>query len=271
MEQFYGVIFRCRLSVIMIQDIITIIGVISDITDRKKFEEALIKEKSFSKRVIEALPGIFYLYTYPELKLVLWNTNHEKLLGYGPGEIAGRHIMDWHVPEAKPLVKQAVDVVMDKGFNTLESPLLSKNGELISFLMTGIRFESDDQLYLLGFGIDITERKNAELALKSTDAKQSAMIANISDVIVIITRRVQTYIKALMLRSGLDGNRKKLIGKSAWDNVHDEDIPEVVEFFEKILSNKGLTDTNRMQIQSVRTEIINGLRLLLPIAWMIPI
>jgi PAS domain S-box-containing protein len=242
-----GSVFWGDLSVSAIRDhdsrIMNIIGVINDITDRKKFEEALIKEKSFSKRVIEALPGIFYLYTYPELKLVLWNTNHEKLLGYGPGEIAGRHIMDWHVPEAKPLVKEVVDVVMEKGFNTLESPLLSKNGEFIPFLMTGIRFEADDQMYLLGFGIDITERKNAELALKATDAKQSAMIANISDVIVIIDQHGTNMYKSPNVEKWFGWKPEELIGKIAWDKVHDEDVPDVVEFFEKILSNRKLTDT----------------------------
>ncbi|MBN1499747.1 MAG: PAS domain S-box protein [Spirochaetes bacterium] len=142
------------------------LGNYRDISVRKKIEEEKHFEQMFAEKVLDSLPGIFYLYTYPELRLVRWNKNHEKLLGYGPGEIANRYIMEWHIPEAKHAVQEAVDLVMEKGYNVLESPLLSKDGVYIPFLMTGIRFETEEQLYLMGIGIDVRERKKAEEALK---------------------------------------------------------------------------------------------------------
>ncbi len=145
-----------------------------DITDRRLVEEALKHEQMFNEKIIESLPGIFYLYTYPQLRLVRWNRNHETLLGYAPGEIADRHLMDWHIPEAKAAVQEAVDYVMEAGQNILESPLMSKEGKYIPFLMTGASFETTDQRYLMGIGIDITERKLHEQEIAAFNEELTA-------------------------------------------------------------------------------------------------
>ena len=95
-----------------------------EIEEHKQTEEALLREQLLSKSVIESLPGIFYLYTYPELKLILCNREHESLLGYGMGEIEGRHITDWHAPESEDAILMAIDEVMTKA--ELRLKLISK-------------------------------------------------------------------------------------------------------------------------------------------------
>jgi PAS domain S-box-containing protein len=133
-----------------------------EIEKHKQTEEALRREQLFSKSVIESLPGIFYLYTYPELRLILWNREHESLLGYGIGEIVGRHVTDWHVPESKEAVLNVIEDVMTKGSASIEASLLTKDGRSVPFILTGIKFEAQGQLYLMGIGTDIRERKRAE-------------------------------------------------------------------------------------------------------------
>ena len=142
-----------------------------EIEKHNQTEEALRREQLFSKSVIESLPGIFYLYTYPELKLILWNREHESLLGYGIGEIEGRHITDWHVPESKEAVLNAIDEVITKGSVSIEASLLTKDGRSVPFLLTGIKFEAQGQFYLMGIGTDIRERKLAEAKAEKLQAQ----------------------------------------------------------------------------------------------------
>ncbi|MDD2467797.1 MAG: nuclear transport factor 2 family protein [Desulfobulbus sp.] len=133
-----------------------------EIENHKQTESALRQEQLLSKSIIDSLPGIFYLYTYPELKLILWNREHESLFGYEIGEIEGRHVTDWHAPESEDAVLGAIEDVMAKGRASIEAHLLTKDGRSVPLILTGIRFETQGQLYLMGIGIDITERKRAE-------------------------------------------------------------------------------------------------------------
>ena len=84
-------------------------------------EEAL-RENQFMKTLLDSLPGIFYLYSYPGLRLVNWNKNHETLLGFTPEEVKGRSIVEFHPPEANEAVLEAVEMVMKNGHNMIESP-----------------------------------------------------------------------------------------------------------------------------------------------------
>jgi PAS domain S-box-containing protein len=144
---------------------------IRDITERKRSQEAFRQERLFTASLLESLPGIFYLYSYPELRLARWNKQHESSLGYETGEMKGRLVTDWHAPEAREAVLNAVEEVMAKGRGSLEASLVAKGGHLVPFFLTGVKFEAQGRLYLMGIGIDITERKRAEEALRVLNAE----------------------------------------------------------------------------------------------------
>ena len=145
-----------------------VLGVFWDITDRKQAEDSLREEQQFSKLILDSLPGIFYLYTYPEHQLTRWNRQHETLLGFSADELKGKLASDWHLPELKDAVLKATQNVMDKGESSVESNLIAKDGHTIPFFLTGVRFEAQGRLYYMGIGIDITERKRAEEQLIKT-------------------------------------------------------------------------------------------------------
>ena len=138
---------------------------IRDVTERKKAEEALLREQLFSKSVLDNLPGIFYLYTYPEKRLVLWNKQHETLLGYNTGEIKDFYVTEWFAPEYREAVIKAIEGVMEKGEDFIEAPLMAKDGHQIPYYLPGVRFEADGRSYFMGVGMDLTERKKAEESL----------------------------------------------------------------------------------------------------------
>lgn len=162
----------CRNSVSRIGENLSegnrIIATFEDITERKQIEKELSREQLLIQTLLDSLPGIFYVYSYPELRLIRWNINHETLLGFGSGEIKDRPILEWHIPDAKEAVLEAVENVMKKGQNMIESSLLTKDGRSIPFALSGVKLEVLGQTYLVGVGIDITERKQAEEALRAS-------------------------------------------------------------------------------------------------------
>ena len=142
-----------------------------DITEQKQAEEELFKEQLISKSLLDSLPGIFYLYSYPELQLVRWNKNHETLLGYKASELKNMSILEWHEPEVRNAVLEAVELVMRDGRNMIETPLLAKDGRSIPFILTGVRIEIEGKIYLMGVGFDNTDHKKAEEEIKFQNEK----------------------------------------------------------------------------------------------------
>lgn len=136
----------------------------------KEREQKQLKEQLFNKVVLESIPGIYYLFSFPELKLVGWNKQHETIFGYSADEMQGSSIWDWHLSENEQLVRNTFCNFNTKVPSKIEAPLLTKGGRLIPFLLTAVRFESDGEQYIMGVGTDVSELKLAEQALRNSEA-----------------------------------------------------------------------------------------------------
>jgi len=133
-----------------------------------KREENLQQEQLFTKALLNSIPGIFYLYSYPELKMVSWNKNHETIFGYNASELNGISAEAFHLPENRQFVFDQEKTFLKSGQVSIEALLVTKDGRLIPFLLTGTKFESNGNTYLMGVGMDITDRKRTELELQNS-------------------------------------------------------------------------------------------------------
>lgn len=197
---------------------------VRDISDRKHAEMILKQEQLFASKVLESLPGIFYLYTYPELRLELWNKNHETLLGFGSEEMNGRSLYDWHLPENKGAIAAAIEVVMEQGQSDAEAPLLAKDGTLVPFHLTGVRFESEGSLYLIGIGIDISERLRVEKALDERNRLVDTLLAHLPVGVFMVEAPSGKPLIA-------NGKALELLGRGILPDASKENLTEVYEAY----------------------------------------
>ena len=141
-------------------------GTVQDITEVKKAEENLLREKEFSESLINSLPGVFYLFDKMG-NYLRWNRNLEEVSGYSPQEISVMSPQDFFSSEDRKIVDDAMNQVFTEGQVSVEADLVTKSGRRISYFFTGLRVFIDGVPYLIGSGIDITERKKAEEELKA--------------------------------------------------------------------------------------------------------
>ncbi len=148
------------------------VAVFDVITERKRAEEALGKsEKRFRDIAEYALEWIWEVnaegqYTYASQAV-------EKILGYSPGEILQKHFYDLFHPDDKESMKKAGFAAfgMKQPFRQFINRNVHKNGQIVWLSTNGIPL-LDDKGNLLGYrgaDTDITERKQAEEALKETN------------------------------------------------------------------------------------------------------
>jgi two-component system, sporulation sensor kinase E len=160
--EFYG-------STAVIGDKSTIIGSMIDITERKVAEELILKEKALSETIINSLPGVFYLQSATG-QFLLWNKNFETIIGYSREEIVKLRTGDLIVEEDREKVMDTIKKLFIEGYATVEATAKTKNGVRIPFLLTGSPIMYENQLCLLGTGIDISLRIKAEESLKKSEA-----------------------------------------------------------------------------------------------------
>jgi PAS domain S-box-containing protein len=142
-----------------------ILAIARNITDRKKAQDEIKKAKELTDKMIDSLPGIFYLID-EEGKYIRWNRQLETISGYKAHEIAGMHPTDFFEEEEKEYIRQRIAGVFMNGSNDAEANIITKDGEKISFYFKAVLVNYEGKPCLLGSGVDISDRKKAEEQLK---------------------------------------------------------------------------------------------------------
>jgi len=147
-----------------------IIGTLSsgdDITQRKQIEERLKQERKFSESVINSLPGVFYLFD-EQGKFLLWNRNFENVSEYSASEIKNMAPLDFFPEDEKQFMLERIEQVFLVGHADAEAHFTSKSGRQTPYYFTGSLYKISDAPLLIGTGIDITEIKTAQDAVRRT-------------------------------------------------------------------------------------------------------
>lgn len=138
-------------------------GVIRDITERKGIEQAIRDEKAFSDSLIHSLPDIFYLLDR-QGSLLRWSRKGAELLGLSEEEMPGANVLAFMHEEDRPSITQKIQEAFETGSAEAEARLLMKDG-VRHYILTATRIETQRGVNVIGVGVDITERKQAEDAL----------------------------------------------------------------------------------------------------------
>ncbi len=151
------------------------IGIVRDITERKQAEALVLKEKAFFDSVINSMPSVFYMFDEAG-QFVWWNKHLEEVSGYSTQEIPNLRPTDVFMPADQAQVAEQIAKTFAEGAASVEGEIVSKEGRMVPYFMTAVRVERNGKPYLLGFGIDITERRQAQLVQEKLNTELEASI-----------------------------------------------------------------------------------------------
>ncbi|MCO5250186.1 MAG: PAS domain S-box protein [Candidatus Kapabacteria bacterium] len=149
-----------------------------DVTEQRKAEEAIIREKEFSETVVNALPGIFYLFN-ENGKFIKWNKMLEELSGFSPQEIAEKSPLDYFADYHKDIITNSIESVFKEGESSVEGDLMVKGKTPTPFYFTGRTIEIEGKPHLLGVALDISQRKKIEKEKEKAQEQLKVSIENL--------------------------------------------------------------------------------------------
>ena len=177
-----------------------IISVSHDITERKRAEDELKESKELVEAVVENVPLMIFLKEATDLRFVIFNRAGEELLGYDRKVLLGKNNLDLFPPEQAAHFMAKDREVLDGESGMLDIPeepiLTAKKGQrLLHTRKVCIKGADGATKYLLGISEDITERKQAEEALKESENKYRLLADNVNDVIFVLDMNLNyTYV-----------------------------------------------------------------------------
>ncbi|WP_455211963.1 PAS domain S-box protein [Kaarinaea lacus] len=141
-----------------------VIAVGFDTTEQKHTEDALKQQAQIIDQIHDGVVS-----TDLEGIVTSWNRGAERLFGYSASEAIGRHIT-FVYPEDQhdTLINQIIAPLKDEGENDIEVTMRKKNGEdFCAHLSLSLQRNGDNEVVgMLGYSMDITERKFAEQKLR---------------------------------------------------------------------------------------------------------
>jgi diguanylate cyclase (GGDEF)-like protein/PAS domain S-box-containing protein len=140
-----------------------ILLVVRDMSERWKAEQELRAERDFSRAAVDSIFGIFYLID-ENGKFRLWNRNFETVSECSAEEIRRKQPTDFVPSSERELISERMRQCFREGRADVEATLVSKSGRRIPFHFNGLRIEFEGIPCLIGMGIDISKRKEAESA-----------------------------------------------------------------------------------------------------------
>jgi PAS domain S-box-containing protein len=160
-------------------------GVLRDITERKRAEEALRESEEKYRELIENLSEVIYALDQNG-RLTYVSPAVKSLIGYYPKELESNPFSEWIHQEDLSRAREGFQKVLSGKSTNSEYGIISKSGE-IRWIYTSSRpvLKENQVIGVQGVLTDITERKRAEEALQAREAYLDQLFESAQEAIVM--------------------------------------------------------------------------------------
>ncbi len=236
------------------------IGIIADITERKKVEEALKAGEEQYRALVQASPEAMFVHRRG--RFVLVNAATTRLFGAdGPEDLVGKPLLDRLHRDFHEIMRERVrEALISGGPSTrTEAKLVRLDGSLVDIRVAVVPLTYQGHLALLSIADDITARKKAEETLRESEERYRAVFEQTTEAILIVRPDGETLHANAAALELLGATRDEVVGADIieyyWEPA---DRPRFREAIDANGSVKGFSWTARRRDGSKRECDINS-------------
>jgi PAS domain S-box-containing protein len=194
-------------------------GIVRDITERKKAEEALRESEEKFRNLAEQSPNMIFI--NQKGKVVYANQKGEEEMGYTKEEFYSPDFDFFSLiaPESIDLVKKSFSRhKKDEEVPSYEYTLITRGGKRIEAINTTKMISYGGEPAILGIVTDITERKHAEEEIKELKEFSESIVESMNEGIMILDGDGYVSFINPKIEKMLGYKRTKLVGEH-WSDV----------------------------------------------------
>ena len=213
-------------------------GIVENVTERKKTEDALIESEEKFTKLFRSAPVAIVLSTIEDGTILDANEAFIRLLGHSLEGIVGRTVVDigWIDQDARRRLAERMRA--EAHVTNLEMTWTAKGGRRIDCIYDGEIVEVGAKRLMLSILLDVTERKRVEEALRIEHSLFESLSSTIPDAIYIKDRqsRFVRINDAMALLAGLR-SPAEAVGKTDFDIFIGEHSQQAYDDEQRIMSS----------------------------------
>jgi len=161
-----------------------VLGIVRDITERKRAEETLRESETRYRTLVENIPQSIFMKSR-DYRWVSVNENFARSLGVRPEDIVGKVDYDLFPKELADKYHADDKRIMETGVtDEFDEEYMERNERrIVHTIKTPMRDEGGTVTGVLGVFWDVTERKRAEEALRESGERAQIVAESVADVI----------------------------------------------------------------------------------------
>lgn len=228
--------------------IVALEGIVTDITDRKKAEIALLKTEELYRLISENTGDVIWILNIKTEKFAFMSPSIYRLLGYTVEESMALTMPQILTPESLARVRDAIPptiAAIQSGDDTLRIQThyvenVRKDGSIVpvEIVATILSEGETGRFEILGITRDISERMKAQDALKESEEKFRSLVETISDLVwEVDTQAIYTYVSP-KVRDMMGYEPEEMVGKTPFEFMPPDEAERIADLFDQCLEKR---------------------------------